>query len=76
MPNPKNKQDKKSSFQLVRENVKSYRIGFVFFFKPNPSDHWSVQLIKTLAKLPLLVLLILLSPILIVVLLIIFLIAL
>lgn len=76
MPNPQSDQDKISTFQLVRKNVKIYRIRFFSFFKPNPVDHWAIQMLKTLAKLPLVAMLILLSPILILVLLIVFLIAL
>lgn len=49
---------------------------FVFFLKPNPADHWSIQVLKTIAKIPLVFLLLLLSPVLLVVFLIIFVIAL
>lgn len=50
--------------------------NFIQWLKPNPADHWFLQTLKTIGKIPLVLVLILCSPVLLVVLLIVFMIAL
>lgn len=65
-----------SIFKEISQKIKGVANEFWNWLMPTPTDHWFIQILKSIAKLPLVLLLILCSPILIVVLLIIFLIAL
>lgn len=75
LPNHNTQNKKKSTFQEVSEHIIGVRRSFFIFLKPDPFDHWSIQVLKSIAKIPIVLLLILLSPILFLVLLIVFLIA-
>lgn len=68
--------EKQSLIGVIVSKIKDLVNDFWRWLKPNPTDHWVLQILKSIAKLPLIFLLILCSPILIVVLLLIFLIAL
>lgn len=68
--------EKQSFVGVIVSKIKDLVNDFWRWLKPNPNDHWLLQILKSIAKLPLVLLLILCSPILIVVLLLIFLIAL
>lgn len=68
--------EKKTFFQEVRGMIAGLLSDFWEWLKPHPDDHWLLQLLKGIAKLPLVILLITCSPILVVILLLVFLIAL
>lgn len=72
-------EDKKENKTILREiigHVTGLLNNFGSWLKPNPADHWSIQVLKSIGKLPLVLLLIVCSPVLIGILLIVFLIAL
>jgi hypothetical protein len=70
------KDNKKQSItQVISAKVRDVANDFWKWLKPNPTDHWLIQILKSVAKVPLVILLVLCSPILFVVLLIVFLIA-
>lgn len=71
-----NDDNKQSIFKEVSKKIKGVASEFWSWLMPTPTDHWSIQILKSIAKVPLVLLLVLCSPVLIVVLLIIFLIAL
>jgi len=71
-----NNNKKKSIFEGIIANIRGVVNDFWKWLKPNPADHWATQILKSLAKVPLLLLLVLCSPILLALLLIVFLIAL
>lgn len=73
MPEGNNKQ---TIAQEVLSIVRSWFRQFVAWLKPSPGEHWSLQTLKLLAKIPIILLAIALSPLLLVVMLLIFLIAL
>ena len=76
MQNQENPVKKESTLQQIADNIGRIYRGFINFLKPTPTDHWAMQVLKSLAKIPLVLLLILFSPVLVVVLLIVFIIAL
>lgn len=73
---PMDNEEKQSVFKEVTKLVKDAVGRFARWLMPNPNDHWAIQVLKSIAKIPVVLLLVLCSPVLIVVLLIIFLIAL
>ncbi|MFC3198163.1 hypothetical protein ACFOET_11125 [Parapedobacter deserti] len=69
-------EDKLTYRQEIRNFVRRLSGNFIEWLKPSPDDHWSVQILKTIGKIPVVLLLVALSPVLLVVLLLVFLIAL
>jgi|GEM_PF-4704348 len=67
---------KKSISQELATLVRSGFNQFIAWLRLSRDDHWSLQILKTLAKIPVVALAIALSPLLLVVLLLVFLIAL
>lgn len=73
MQEQKNKQ---TVAQEVSAIVRSRFRQFAAWLKPSPDEHWSLQTLKLLAKIPVVLLAVALSPLLLVVMLLVFLIAL
>jgi len=73
MPAEKNKQ---TAAQELLSIVRSRFRQFVDWLKPARDEHWSLQSLKLLAKIPVILLAVALSPLLLVVMLLVFLIAL
>lgn len=67
---------KQTAAQEVLSIVRSRFKQFVTWLKPSPGEHWSLQALKLLAKIPVVLLAVALSPLLLVVMLLVFLIAL
>ncbi len=68
--------NKKTISQELASLIRSGFSSFGAWLKPSPDDHWSLQSLKILAKIPVVLLAVALSPLLLVVLLLVFLIAL
>lgn len=73
--NEKSKKESTSFFRGIIELIARILTDFWEWLKPNPVDHWSLQVIKGIGKFPLVLLLIICSPVLLVILLVVFLIA-
>lgn len=67
---------KQTIFGAILTKIRDVAIQFWNWLMPDPADHWFVQVLKSLAKVPVVLLLLLCSPVLMAVLLIVFLIAL
>lgn len=65
-------EDEKTAAQELKAWMKDAYHNFIDFLKPNPQNHWSIQLIKSILKIPLVLISIVLSPILLVVLIVVF----